>query len=111
MGKRGYFVISARTKPEIWERFNQWYGEVHLPLAAKRFGAREAFRLHSREEPNTHVAVYGFDDMDNVQTPAFQSVLQSLILEFDAEWPHGVTRKRMYFDVQDAIAAVDIPEG
>ena len=111
MGKRGYFVISARTEPEIWKRFNQWYGEVHLPLAAKRFGAREAFRLHSREEPNTHVAVYGFDDMDIIQTPAFQAVLQALILEFDAEWPDGVTRTRMYFDVQDAIAAVDIPKG
>lgn len=110
MGKRGYFVVSARTTPDIWERFNQWYAEVHLPLAARRLGAREAFRLHSREEPNTHVAVYGFDDLDIIDTPAFQAAIQALIAEFNADWPSGVTRKRMYFDEQDGTAPVDIRE-
>lgn len=110
MGKRGYLVVTARTEPDIWERFNQWYAEVHLPLAARRLGASVAFRLHSREGPNTHVAVYGFDDMDIIQTPAFQSAIQSLILEFNAEWPEGVARKRMFFDALDAVTPVDIPE-
>jgi len=104
MEKRGYLVVRARTVPALWNRFNEWYSREHLPLVAKCLGAKEAFRLHSRDEPNTHIAVYCFDDVDIIETPAFQYSLKSLVSEFNKEWPTGVERTRMFFNLRDVVS-------
>jgi hypothetical protein len=100
MGQKGYFVIKAQTDPEIWTRFDHWYAKVHMPDAARRMKAQTSFRLHDREKLHTHVAVYVFDDMNWLETQEFQSAIQSLIVEFNAAWPQGVRRQRMFYDVQ-----------
>jgi hypothetical protein len=101
MEKSGYLVVKARTAPTLWDQFNEWYVREHQPVAAKRLGATEAFRLHSRDEPHTHIAVYRFDDMDVIETPAFQAAVASLVREFNEQWPTGVERTRMFFSLQD----------
>jgi len=98
MGKRGCFVIKAQVRPDLWSSFVAWYETEHLPEAFARLGADRASRLHDREEPFTHVAIYEFDDIDWIQSEPFELALQSLINGFNQRWPDGVQRKRMFFD-------------
>lgn len=97
--RRGYFVIPARVEPAIWEAFNRWYRDVHLIDASRRLGAANAFRLHRLDQAHCHVAVYELEDVSRVESDEFQREVRQLVAEFNAAWPTGVERERMFFEV------------
>jgi hypothetical protein len=99
--RRGYLVIPARVESGLWDAFNRWYGDVHLPDASKRLNATKAFRLRRLDEGYVHVAVYELEDVSCIESEDFQNQLQGLVAEFNAAWPTGVERERMFFEVCD----------
>ena len=60
-------IIGLRCPPEIEERFNTWYDEIHMPNMLKFKGLNEATRyriVNEDEECPNYLAVYKFENLE-----------------------------------------------
>jgi hypothetical protein len=86
--KKAYFTVRAQLPmPADRDRFDDWYGTHHVPLAMEKLGAEKAWRFWSYSDPSVHYAVYQFGDMKTLQTRLASAEFKFLIADFDAAWP------------------------
>jgi hypothetical protein len=98
------FIVRAQVlDPMIEDAFDRWYGEEHLPDAAKAFGARRAWRGWSDTHASVHYAFYEFDDAERARAIIGSEALAKLVAEFDRAWGDKVRRSR---DIVEAVQTV-----
>jgi hypothetical protein len=98
------FIVRAQVlDPMIEDAFDRWYGEEHLPDAAKAFGARRAWRGWSDSDASVHYAFYEFDDAERARSITGSEALAKLVAEFDRAWGDKVRRSR---DIVEAVQTV-----
>jgi len=91
---KAYFVVRSIVEPPLRKRFDQWYSSDHLPMALSEFKAERCWRLWSALDAGVHYAVYQFADMARLDTALASDGFKRLVADFDAAWPHGVSRTR-----------------
>jgi len=85
---RAYFVVRAAvTDPARRAAFDTWYSTVHLPDAARSFGARKAWRFWSLTDPSAHQATYEFADQVSLDLAIEGPEMKRLIADFNRDWP------------------------
>ncbi len=94
------FIVRARlADASEREAFDRWYGEEHLPDAARAFAAKRAWRGWSDIEPLLHYAVYEFDTLEQVRALPGSDAMKRLVAEFDRVWGNRVARERDRLEV------------
>ena len=57
-------IIAIQCQPEVEEKFNRWYDEIHIPLLLKYKGIKGATRykiIKESEEYPTYLTIYNFE--------------------------------------------------
>jgi hypothetical protein len=89
-----YFVVRATVADSAKRAaFDTWYGNTHLPDAAKSFGVTRAWRFWSLSDPSIHQAMYEFADQASLDRAMQSEDLKRLVADFNRDWPE-VTRTR-----------------
>jgi hypothetical protein len=91
---KAYFVVRSIVEPPLRQRFDQWYSSHHLPMALAEFKAEKCWRFWSAAEAGVHYAAYQFADVAKLDAALASDGFTALIADFDAAWPHGVSRTR-----------------
>ena len=100
---KAYFVVRAQVVSEADRaRFDQWYGDHHVPMAVRYFKAEKAWRFWSRSDPSVHYAMYQLADIATLRTLVEAPGFKVLVDDFDAAWP-GIPRSR---DLVESVQAV-----
>ncbi len=89
-----FFLVRAVVAESLRDKFDHWYSTDLLPKALVIFKAEKAWRFWSVAEEGVHYAVYQFADMAQLDAAMKSAGLKTLIAEFDAAFPQGVTRTR-----------------
>ena len=100
---KAIFMVRAQVANEVDRaRFDQWYGDHHVPMAVKYFEAEKAWRFWSRSDPSVHYAMYQVSDMTTLRALAEAPGFKALVDDFNDAWPN-VARSR---DLLEAVQAV-----
>ncbi len=100
-----FFVVRATVAdPARRAAFDAWYGNEHLPDAAKSFGVHKAWRFWSLTDPAIHQAMYEFADEASLDRAMRGEDLKRLIADFNRDWP-DVTRTRETLVLAEAFGA------
>lgn len=63
-GKSVILIRATECQPEVEEKFNTWYNQVHIPMLFKFEGMREVIRCKLMSETKEHpkyLAIYKFE--------------------------------------------------
>lgn len=101
MAKAFFIVRATVADASLWEQFNRWYAEDHLPAAIRIFRCEKAWRFWSETEPNVHQAVYQFADSAACKTVLASEGFKSVVADFNHAFPQGVTRTREIMTLVD----------
>ena len=74
-----YLIVRAKVDPTVRKTFDNWYEREHLPDAQKAFDAISARRGWSKMEPNTHIALYEFSNLDVAEKAMSSNYINDLI--------------------------------
>jgi antibiotic biosynthesis monooxygenase (ABM) superfamily enzyme len=58
-------MVATRCQPEVEDKFNKWYDEIHIPLLFKFPGMTRVTRYQALKETEgeaTYLAIYEFKD-------------------------------------------------
>jgi hypothetical protein len=91
---KAYFVVRAVVEPPLRQRFDHWYSSDHLSAALTEFKAEKCWRFWSTLDAGVHYAVYQFADTAALDAALASDGFKKLVADFDAAWPHGVSRTR-----------------
>jgi hypothetical protein len=91
---KAYFVVRSIVEPPLRQRFDQWYSTDHLPAAIAAFKCEKGWRFWSALDAGVHYAAYQFADMAKLDAALASDGFKMLVADFDAAWPHGVSRTR-----------------
>ena len=91
---KAYFIVRSIVEPPLRQRFDRWYSEEHLPMAHKEFKCEKCWRFWSALDGGVHYAAFQFADMARLDAALASDGFKALVAEFDAAWPHGVSRTR-----------------
>lgn len=67
MDKRPYLLVRAQVDPKVWDEFNIWHHEVHVPNVMRIPGIVAAYRLLSRRSSTESLMLYKFADEESLQ--------------------------------------------
>ena len=103
----GYLVVRSTVKDAADRAaFDLWYGTDHAPLAARTLGAIGHRRYWSRTDPNVHVAIYTFTDLQALERTMGSGGLASLMAEYDRRWsepePRATRTREIWVDADAA---------
>ncbi|MDP6142464.1 MAG: DUF4286 family protein [Dehalococcoidales bacterium] len=85
-------VVATRCRPEIEEKFNKWYDEVHIPLLFKFKGMKEVTRykiLKDIGEYPAYLAIYRFENREDYAEYAASQELVAGRKEMAETWKDG----------------------
>jgi hypothetical protein len=99
---KAYFIVRSVVEPPLRQRFDRWYSEDHLPAALNEFKAEKCWRFWSALDAGVHYAAYQFADMARLDAALASDGFKALVAEFDAAWPHGVSRTRDRLEMVEA---------
>ena len=91
---KAYFVVRSVVDEPSREKFDHWYATDHFPEALAGLKPEKGWRFWSTREAGVHFAVYRFADMARLDAALASDGFKALVAEFDAAWPHGVSRTR-----------------
>lgn len=85
-------IIATQCRPEVEEKFNRWYDEIHIPLLLKFKGIKEVTRykiINETEEYPTYLTVYEFESQKTYE--AFTTSLEYAAVreEMGETWKEG----------------------
>jgi len=98
-------IVRAVVPADLRDQFDLWYEAEHLPEAQDAFGAYEAYRGWSDDNPDLHFALYRFSETGAVDRITQNGTLGVLISKFDARWQGRVTRTRDVIKVRQSLAS------
>jgi len=91
---KAYLMVRSQvTNAADREKFDDWYGAHHVPIAMDYFRCEKGWRFWSRSDPSVHYALYQFSDMATLRKRLDSPDFKMLIADFDQAWPQ-VTRSR-----------------
>lgn len=85
-------VVATQCKPEVEEKFNKWYDEVHIPLLFKFKGMLGVTRyriLQESDEYPTYLAIYRFKSRQAYQEYQNSPELAAGREEMKETWKEG----------------------
>ncbi|MFC1964377.1 DUF4286 family protein [Chloroflexota bacterium] len=96
--KKVIHIIGVECPPELEDKFNKWYNEVHIPMAIKSAKFKKVTRykaittpatIKSEGMPTNYIALYEFDSREDFEE-MFASELYAVDLIKDARetWPN-----------------------
>jgi len=88
---RALVVISMECSPEMEQRFNQWYNDVHIPMALKYEGMLKASRYRltdNNDERNAYLTIFEFRDRHAMQAFPDSPEVAAAKEEMQQRW-HG----------------------
>lgn len=92
MAKKYYNIVATECKPEIEEKFNKWYNEVHVPMLKKYKKMKSVKRLKAMQPGDkypVYMALYEYDSAEDMaglgQSPEMAAVRE----EMKETWKDG----------------------
>ena len=85
-------VVATECQPEVEEKFNKWYDEVHIPMLFKYKGMTTVIRykiLNKNDDFATYLAVYEFENMAEYQAYLESKELAEARAEMNETWAKG----------------------
>ena len=63
-----FFMVATECAPEVEEKFNKWYEEVHIPMLLEMKGLKEVSRYKlvrgNNDQYPKYLATYKFENME-----------------------------------------------
>ncbi|WP_147366917.1 hypothetical protein [Aurantiacibacter zhengii] len=97
-------VKSTLIDPNARDAFDQWYGEDHLPQAARAFSPSRCWRAWSDQDPTIHYAFYEFAEPSQIADMMASRTFADLVDDFSQKWDGKVIRVR---DVTTRVQLID----
>lgn len=83
------FIVATECLPEVEEKFNKWYDEVHIPMLLKLKGLKEVTRFKVITEGGgypTYMATYKFENMRAYEAFENGPILKAARAEIEETW-------------------------
>jgi len=89
--EKGRFIniVGTRCKPELEDKFNEWYDEVHVPLLMEFHGIKKASRFKLCGDPEkypAYLAIYEFENEDGYKEYMESSEMHAALEEMKETW-------------------------
>ncbi len=85
-------VVATQCQPEVEEKFNKWYDEVHIPLLFKFKGMKKVTRykiVKETEEYPSYLTLYEFESRKGYEEYAASPELAAGRAEMNETWKDG----------------------
>lgn len=85
-------IIGTRCRPEIEEKFNKWYNEVHIPMLLKFKGLKKVTRYKiSKSAPEfpEYLAIYEYPSKEVYEAFSASKELADALAEVKQTWKPG----------------------
>jgi antibiotic biosynthesis monooxygenase (ABM) superfamily enzyme len=85
-------MVATECQPEVEEKFNKWYNEIHIPLLFKYQGMKKVTRykiLNQTGDFPTYLAIYEFESVPGYQGYANSKELADGRAEMNETWKEG----------------------
>jgi len=85
-------IVASECKPEVEDKFNQWYTNVHIPMFLKYPGLKAASRHKvTAEIPGAvkYLAIYEFDTSEALKGFSTSDAFKEAVKDFDQMWKDG----------------------
>jgi len=82
-------VVATQCQPEVEEKFNKWYDDIHIPILFKFKGMKKVTRykiLKETEEYPTYLAIYEFESRKAYEEYATSPELAAGRAEMQETW-------------------------
>ena len=93
MGSKSLINIRGiQCPPEVEEKFNTWYNEVHIPMLFKNKGIKRVTRykrLSADEGYPNYLAIYEFDSQEAFDAYNAGPELAAALKDMQDTWPKG----------------------
>jgi heme-degrading monooxygenase HmoA len=85
-------VVATQCQPEVEEKFNKWYDEIHIPMLFKFKGMKKVTRykiVKAIEEYPSYLAIYEFESRKAYEEYAKSPELAAARAEMGETWKEG----------------------
>ena len=85
-------IRATQCQPEVEEKFNKWYDEIHIPLLLKFKGITEVTRyklMNETEEYPKYLAIYKFESQSTLEAYETSPELVAALAELKETWKEG----------------------
>ena len=85
-------VVATECQPEVEEKFNKWYDEIHIPLLFKFKGMKKVTRYKiakETEEYPSYLTLYEFENRKACEEYENSSELAAARAEMNETWKGG----------------------
>jgi len=85
-------MVATECQPEVEEKFNKWYNEVHIPLLFKYKGMKKVTRykiMNKTGDFPTYLAIYEFESVPEYQAYTNSKELADGRAEMKETWKDG----------------------
>jgi len=85
-------IVATKCPPEVEEKFNNWYDEMHVPILFKNKGMKKVTRyriLKESEEYPTYLAIYEFESRQAFEAYETSPELDAGRAEMKETWKEG----------------------
>lgn len=93
MGKKPVLnMVATQCQPEIEDKFNKWYDEIHIPLLFKFKGMKEVTRykiLGENDDSPKYLAIYRFESREDYEKYTSSPELAAAREEMKETWQGG----------------------
>ncbi len=90
---KSLFLVRCAVARRLRKKFDRWYPD-YLPSMRAGLTAEKAWRFWSAAAKGVHVAVLQFADRARLDAALASDAYEKLVIEFDRQWPKGITRTR-----------------
>ena len=87
------FIVATECAPEVEEKFNKWYNEVHIPMLLEMKGIKEVRRYKLATENGEYpkyLATYKFENLSAYKEFETGSVLAACKEEMAETWKENM---------------------
>jgi hypothetical protein len=85
-------IVASECRPDVEDKFNKWYTEVHVPMFLKYPGVKQASRYKvSAEIPGVvkYLAIYEFENKAALDGFSTSEAFKEAVKDFDVMWKEG----------------------
>lgn len=86
-------LVATQCRPQVEEKFNKWYNDIHIPMLFKFKGMKEVTRYKPLQTPGDkgpiYVAVYLFESPSAFEAYGKSPELAEALAEMKESWPDG----------------------
>jgi antibiotic biosynthesis monooxygenase (ABM) superfamily enzyme len=99
---RAIVVISTDCSPEMAQEFNEWYNNVHIPMALKYPGMLKAsrYQLSKNSQRKSYLTIFEFRDRETMQafpdSPEVASAKEEMQQRWQGNLPFEIKSRAEY---------------